>query len=231
VSLRFQRPRSWRILALRLLHVNVGLMLFGVGIATMLNAHIGVGPWDVFHQGLARRTPLSIGAAMIVAGGTILLISMVVARVRPGLGTLLNMALVGPWVDLFLDLGGIPQASGFADGLALFMVGVVLCGVATGLYITAGLGAGPRDGFALGIAQVLQIPVRRARTLVEVTVCLTGWLLGGTVGLGTIVFALSIGPLMQISLQLFGGLDHHYRRATEEILARRAARATGRPVA
>jgi uncharacterized protein len=231
VSLRFQRPRSWRILALRLLHVNVGLMLFGVGIVAMLNAHVGVGPWDVFHQGLARRTPLSIGAAMIAAGGTILLISVLVARVRPGIGTLLNMALVGPWVDFFRELGSIPVASGFVEGLALFMIGVVLCGFATGLYLTAGLGAGPRDGFALGISRVLQIPVRRARTLVEVAVCLTGWLLGGSVGLGTILFAFSIGPLMQFSLHVFGGLDHRYRLATEVILARRAARATGRHVA
>jgi uncharacterized protein len=205
-------------------------MLFGVGIALMLNAHIGLGPWDVFHQGLALRTPLTVGQAMVAAGFTILAVSVVFARVRPGLATVLNMALVGPWVDFFLGQHALPEASGFVDGLGLFTLGLGICGLATGLYITAGLGAGPRDGFALGLAKLFEIPVRRARTLVELTVFATGWLLGGSVGVGTIVFALAIGPLMQGSLRLFRPFDERYRSASATMRARRL-RVSGGPAA
>jgi uncharacterized membrane protein YczE len=217
-----RRPNSWRVLLLRFAHLNLGLMVFGVSISLMLRAHVGLGPWDVFHQGLALRTPLTVGQAMIAAGFTLLLLSIVTAGVRPGIGTVLNMTLVGVWVDLFLSVPGFPSASGPWDGAALFATGLVLNGVATGLYITAGLGAGPRDGFALGVSRIAGVPVRRARTIVEVVVCATGWLLGGSVGVGTIVFALAIGPLMQTSMRVFGRLEPHYRRAGDAAVARRA---------
>ena len=215
---------------LRLAQLNAGLLLFGVSISMMLRANVGLGPWDVFHQGLALRTPLTVGQAMILAGLTLLAFSIVAARVRPGIGTVSNMLLVGIWVDLFMARPWFPTASGALDGAALFAFGLVLNGVATGLYITAGLGAGPRDGFSLGIATLLGMPVRRVRTLVEVVVVTTGWLLGGAVGLGTIAFALAIGPLMQTSIRLFGGLEARYRRAGAAVAARRAdARAISRP--
>ena len=202
-----------RLFALRLLHVNAGLALFGFSIALQLRAGIGLGPWDVFHTGLALRTPLTVGQAMVGAGLTLLVASVAFAKVKPGLGTVLNMLIIGPWVDGFLAIPGFPEAHGWVDGIALFGFGLVLNGLATGLYLTAGLGAGPRDGFALALARLLQVTVRRARTLVELVVLTTGWLLGGSVGVGTVLFALAIGPLMQWSMRACGGLARAHERA------------------
>ena len=206
------RRRRWILFPLRFLHVNLGLALFGFSIALMLRAGVGLGPWDVFHEGVSLRTPLTIGQAMIGAGFALMALSAALAKVRPGFGTVMNMVFIGAWVDLFLALPGFPQARGWLDGAALFGVGLVLNGISTGLYLTGGLGAGPRDGFALALAKLLRVPVRRARTLVEVVVLTSGWLLGGTVGVGTVAFALAIGPLMQASLRLFAGLERAYAR-------------------
>ncbi len=212
------RRRAWRQLPLRLVHVNVGLALFGFSLACMLRAGVGLGPWDVFHEGLALRTPLTIGQGMIAAGFSLLAFSAVVARIRPGLGTVLNMLIVGLWVDVFMAAPWMPSATAWAGGAALFASGLLLNGIATGLYLTAGLGAGPRDGFALGLARLLRTTVARARTLVEVSVLVVGWLLGGTVGVGTLVFALAIGPLMQTGLRLFAPLERAYARAARQPL-------------
>lgn len=217
--MRIDRPIRWRLYGLRLIHVNAGLALFGLGIALQLRAGMGLGPWDVFHQGVSLRTPLTVGQAMILAGVTVLAFSVLVAKVRPGVGTVLNILVIGSWVDLFLGWPAFPRAAGWLDGAAMFGIGLVLNGTSTGLYLTAGLGAGPRDGFALALAKLLQVTVRRARTLVEVVVVTTGWLLGGSVGVGTIVFALAIGPIMQTSLRRFRFLETWY--------ARQSARAPG----
>ena len=206
------RRRRWLLFPLRFVHVNLGLALFGFSIALMLRAGVGLGPWDVFHEGVSLRTPLTIGQAMIGAGFALMALSAALAKVRPGIGTVMNMVFIGAWVDLFMALPAFPQARGWLDGAALFGVGLVLNGVATGLYLTGGLGAGPRDGFALALAKLLRVTVRRARTLVEVVVLTSGWLLGGTVGVGTVAFALAIGPLMQSSLRLFAGLERAYAR-------------------
>jgi uncharacterized protein len=206
------RRRRWLLFPLRFVHVNLGLALFGFSIALMLRAGVGLGPWDVFHEGVSLRTPLTIGQAMIGAGFALMALSAALAKVRPGIGTVMNMVFIGAWVDLFLALPAFPQARGWLDGAALFGVGLVLNGVATGLYLTGGLGAGPRDGFALALAKLLRVTVRRARTLVEIVVLTSGWLLGGTVGVGTVAFALAIGPLMQSSLRLFAGLERGYAR-------------------
>ena len=213
------RRRAWRHLPLRLVHVNVGLALFGFSLACMLRAGVGLGPWDVFHEGLALRTPLTIGQGMIAAGFTLLAFSALVARIRPGPGTVLNMLIVGLWVDVFLGAPLMPSPTAWPGGAALFAAGLVLNGIATGLYLTAGLGAGPRDGFALGLARLLGTTVARARTLVEVSVLVLGWLLGGTVGVGTLVFALTIGQLMQAGLRLFAPLERAYGRAARQPVA------------
>ncbi len=187
----------------RLAQLNIGLMLLGLGIAVMLEADIGNGPWTVFHQGAALITGLSIGRMMQIAGLVVLGLSVLLARTRPGLGTVLNMLLVGPWVDLFRSLGAFPRATEWWWGVPQFVLGTALAGLATGLYITARLGEGPRDGFVLGLARVLHVGVRTARTGLEALVLLSGWLMGGSVGLGTIIFALGIGPLMQFFLRRF----------------------------
>ncbi|MEX2502724.1 MAG: hypothetical protein WD336_10125 [Trueperaceae bacterium] len=217
---RWGRPVSWRLFALRMVHLNVGLMIYGLSIAFMLAAGVGLGPWDVFHEGLALRTPMTIGAAMVVAGLGLLLVSTLLG-VRPGLGTVLNMALIGPWVDLFLSASWFPDPGGGAVGWVWMATGLALNGFATGLYITAGLGAGPRDGFAMALASRLRVQVRRARTMVEIVVFAAGWVLGGTAGLGTVAFALTIGPAMQTGLRVLRGLDGAYARASERARLRK----------
>lgn len=208
--LRPPRPFSWPVFLLRLLHLNLGLAIYGLSVAVMVTAGVGLGPWDVFHQGLSLLTPLSFGQAMIVAGMAILAYSVIGPKVKVGIGTILNMVLIGVWSDYFLGLRALPTPASYALGLGLFGVGVVLAGLATGVYITAGLGAGPRDGFVLGVSRVTGASVRLVRTATEVTVLSLGWLMGGSVGLGTVVFALTVGPLMQFFLRLLGGLEARY---------------------
>lgn len=192
--------RFWQ----RLAQLNLGLLTLGLGIALMLDADIGLGPWTVFHQGLSFVTGLSFGRVMQGVGLVVLLLSMVLTRTRPGLGTALNMLLVGPWVDFFRSLPYFPHPPGYAVGVAQFLAGLTLQGLGTGLYITARFGAGPRDGLVLGLSNVLSVSVRAARTGLELLVLASGWLMGGQVGLGTVLFALGIGPLMQFFLRLFG---------------------------
>lgn len=206
------RPPSWRVFGLRLLHLNVGLLIFGLSIALMLTSRTGLPAWDVFHQGVALWTPLTIGQIMILTGLALIVVAWFVAHVRPGVGTLFNMVAVGLWVDVFLAWGAFPVAQGRLDGWVLFVVGLLLNGLATGLYITAGLGAGPRDSFALALAGRFRVQVRRARMGVELVVLVIGWALGGTVGFGTLVFAVAIGPLMQSSLHLLRGIRSRYAR-------------------
>jgi uncharacterized membrane protein YczE len=198
------------VFVLRLLQLNVGLLLYGLSVALMVEANVGLGPWDVFHQGISLLTPLSFGQAMVAAGLAVLVYSVLGPKVRVGVGTVLNMLLIGVWADVFLGLPGFPHPSGYALGLALFVAGLAMTGLATGLYITAGLGAGPRDGFVLGVAKVTGASVRLVRTLTEVSVLALGWVMGGSVGLGTVLFALTAGPLMQFFLRLFRGLDARY---------------------
>ncbi len=210
---RSSSTRAPRRLLVRLVHVNVGLTLFGFSLACMLRSGVGLGPWDVFHEGVAARTPLSVGMVIVGTGLALLAFAAAFARVRPGLGSVLNMLMVGLWVDVFLGSPLVPRPDTWPVAAALFGGGLLLNGLATGLYLSAGLGAGPRDGFALGMARLLGTTVARARTLTELTVLAVGWLLGGTVGVGTLVFAVTIGPLMQASLRLCAPLVRAYERA------------------
>lgn len=212
-----RRPRSWRVLLLRLLQVNVGLVIYGLAVALMVNAGIGLGPWDVFHQGVSRLTPLTIGQAMILAGLAVLVYSVVGPKVKVGVATVLNMVLIGLWCDAFLAMPGFPLDPSYLPGVGMFALGTVLCGVATGLYITAGLGAGPRDGFVLGVAKMTGAKVRTVRTVTELSVLALGWLMGGTVGLGTALFALTAGPLMQFFLRVFQFTARSYSALEERM--------------
>ena len=194
------RPGFW----LQLLRLNLGLLLLGYSIALMLEANVGLGPWNVFNEGISKVTGISYGRGTQLIGFVVLALSMVLAHTRPGLGTLINMVIVGPWIDLFRHLHAVPTVHTLGWGLLQFSLGVVLSGVATGLYITARLGAGPRDGLALGVAHMLHLSVRAGRMGLELLVLVTGWLMGGQVGLGTLLYAMTIGPLMQFFLRLFG---------------------------
>jgi uncharacterized protein len=209
---RSPTARAPRRLLVRLAHVNVGLMLFGYSLACMLRSRVGLGPWDVFHEGVAARTPLSVGMVIVATGLALVVFAAAFARVRPGLGSVLNMLTVGVWVDVFLASPLVPEPATWPGAAALFGAGLVLNGLATGLYLSAGLGAGPRDGFALGLARMLGTTVARARTLTELAVLAVGWLLGGTVGAGTLVFAVTIGPLMQAGLRVCAPLVRAYER-------------------
>lgn len=198
------RGRRWagRRLGRRLVQLYVGLALYGASLALLVRAEFGVAPWDVLHQGLARQTGLSIGTWVVLAGVLVLLL-WVPLRQRPGLGTVSNALLVGVALDATLALlPPLPAAAPLGAHVLVLGAGVALNGVATALYIGARLGPGPRDGLMTGLA-ARGHPVRVVRTALEVGVLTTGWLLGGTVGIGTVVYALGIGPLAQALLPRF----------------------------
>jgi uncharacterized membrane protein YczE len=184
----------------RVRRLLTGLVAMGGGIGLMAEAGLGLGPWDVLHQGLALRTGLSLGSLNIAVGVGVLLLWLPL-RQRPGIGTVLNVLVIGLVVDLTLAL--LPEAEHLAVRVPAMLAGVVLMGVGSGLYIGAGLGPGPRDGLMTGVA-ARGHSVRSVRTALEVTVLVLGWALGGTVGVGTVVLALAIGPLVQASLEWLG---------------------------
>jgi uncharacterized membrane protein YczE len=191
------------------IQLNPGLMVFGVAISLMLRANLGLDPWSVLHEGLAERTGLSFGRVTQLVGVALIAFNFFALRQRPGLGTALNMLLVGPWIDFFGAQPWLPTvpAGAWGWGVAVFTSGVVLSGLAIGLYITARFGAGPRDDLVLGSALRLGRSVRLTRGGLELSVLAAGFLLGGSVGLGTVIFALMIGPVMQFFLCVF-----HYER-------------------
>jgi uncharacterized membrane protein YczE len=182
----------------RVIQLYAGLLLYGVSGSMLLLAGLGVDPWDVLHQGLSRRLGLGVGTWVVIVGALVLLL-WIPLRQRPGWGTLSNVIVIGLVMDVMLAT--VPPVHGLAAGLALMLSGVVLNGIATGLYIGAGLGPGPRDGLMTGLA-ARGHSIRAVRTGIELTVLLTGWLLGGTVGLGTVVYALGIGPIAHVSIPL-----------------------------
>jgi uncharacterized membrane protein YczE len=182
----------------RLAQLFAGLVLYGFSASLLLLAGLGVDPWDVFHQGLSRTFGLGVGTWVIIVGAFVLLL-WIPLRQRPGIGTVSNAIVVG--LVMNLCLATIPSASGLASRIALMVAGVFLNGVATGAYIGAGLGPGPRDGLMTGFA-ARGHSIRLVRTAIELTVLASGWLLGGTVGIGTVVYALSIGPLAHVFIPL-----------------------------
>ncbi|MFI7427096.1 YitT family protein [Micromonospora sp. NPDC049836] len=187
--------------ARRLTQLYAGLILYGVSMALMVRSGLGLDPWDVFHQGLARQTGLTIGTVTIAVGALVLLL-WIPLRQRPGLGTVSNVVVIGLVVDATLAL--LPAGGGLPVRIGLLVVGIVANGAATGLYLGAALGPGPRDGLMTGyVARRPGRSIRLVRTAIEVTVLALGWLLGGTVGVGTVAYALAIGPLAQRFIPLF----------------------------
>ncbi|MEP7091390.1 MAG: hypothetical protein ABI776_14925 [Nocardioidaceae bacterium] len=183
----------------RLVQLLVGLALYGASLALVLRAGLGLAPWDVLHQGLARRTGLSIGVVLIAVSFVVLL-AWVPLRQRPGFGTIANAILVGVFVDL--TLGVVGDVDGWLWRCLLLVAGVLLNGLATALYIGASLGAGPRDGLMTGLVRRTGRSVRLVRTCLEVGVLAVGFLLGGTVGVGTVLYAVAIGPIAHALLPL-----------------------------
>lgn len=184
----------------RLLQLFTGLAMYGISLAMFIRAGLGLDPWDVFHQGVANRTGLSIGVVVIIVSFLVLLL-WIPLRQWPGFGTLCNAVLVGVFADIGLAL--IPPVSLLAGQIGLLAGAIVLNGIASACYIGARFGPGARDGLMTGLARRTGWSVRLSRTLIEVTVLAVGWLLGGSVGVGTVVYALAIGPLVHVLLPRF----------------------------
>jgi uncharacterized membrane protein YczE len=206
----------------RLVQLYAGLVLYGASAAFMVRAGLGLDPWDVFHQGVAERTGLTIGTVSVLTGAVVLLLWWPL-RQRPGLGTVSNVVVIGTSMDATLWL--VPHLHAMALRIPLMAGAVVLNGLATGMYISARFGPGPRDGLMTGLHRVTGRSIRLMRTCVEVTVLATGFALGGSVGAGTVVYALAIGPLAQFFLRFFdvpaaGG--ERSRVAVRVVRARRA---------
>lgn len=189
-----------RRLARRLTQLYAGLALYGASSALLVRSGLGLEPWNVLHQGLAERTGLSIGVVLTLVGAAVLL-AWIPLRQRPGLGTISNVLVIGMAMDATLAL--VPDAHGWALRASLLVAGIVLNGAATGLYIAARFGPGPRDGLMTGLHQLTGVSIRLVRTGIELTVVATGFALGGTVGIGTLLYAVAIGPLAQLFLRVF----------------------------
>jgi len=183
----------------RFVQLYSGLVAFGVSLALMLRADLGLGPWDVLHQGLSRQTGIGTGLWVCIAGALVMLL-WIPLRQRPGLGTLSNVVVIGLVMELCL--AALEPARGPAERWTLLASGVLLNGMATGLYIGANFGPGPRDGLMTGLA-ARGLSLRAVRTGIELTVLAGGIALGGTAGIGTVIYALAIGPLAHVFVPAF----------------------------
>ena len=195
------RPELWP----RLGQLMLGLVLFGVGLALMVIADLGLSPWDVFHQGVSTRTGIPIGTVVIITG-LLLLITWIPLKEKIGIGTIANAVVIGLVLDAALFL--FPDRIDLlAARWAAMLVGVLIVAVGSGFYIGAGLGPGPRDGLMTGITRRTGFPLGLVRAVLEIGVLIVGWALGGTVGIGTLVFAFGIGPLVQFFLKRLQVID------------------------
>ena len=189
-----------RSLPIRLVTLLAGLFVYGLGVALTVHAGIGIAPWDVLAQGISVQTGLSFGVAT-VAVSILVLVCWIPLKVKPGFGTVANALLVGLFADFWLMI--LPDLAAYWQQLAVFMLGVIVVAIATGLYISSSLGSGPRDGLMQGTANTLDKPFWIVRTAFEGSVLTIGWLMGGQVREGTLIFAVTIGYLVQISLKAF----------------------------
>ena len=194
-----QRPEQLEFrdrIGRRLVRCLVGLALFAIGISLQMNANIGAPPWDVFHQGVAKQTEISIGRIIMMTGFALLLL-WIPLKQKPGLGTVLNALEIGLVADIALEI--IPEPNNIFIRIIMVVVGIVTVAIGTGLYIGSALGPGPRDGLMTGLAK-RGIPIRLGRTAIEVAVLIIGMILGGQVGIATFAFAFGVGPLVHFFL-------------------------------
>jgi uncharacterized membrane protein YczE len=193
-------PESNRSLSFRLIILIFGLFVYGLGVAMTVHAGLGIAPWDVFAQGISIQTGLSFGVSTVVVSALVLL-AWIPLKVKPGIGTVANAVLIGLFADFWLLI--LPDTSIYWQQLLIFLIGVVIVAIATGLYISSALGSGPRDGLMQGTAKALERPFWMIRTGYEGTVLTLGALMGGQVREGTLIFAFSIGYLVQLSMKFF----------------------------
>jgi uncharacterized membrane protein YczE len=184
----------------RLVQLYAGLLLYGFSIAMMVRSHLGLAPWDVLHSGLTKHFPIDIGQALVIVSFVVML-AWIPLREIPGLGTISNAIVIGASADVFLSLLATPH--GLTLRIGLVAAGIALQGVATAAYIGAQLGRGPRDGLMTGLSRRTGRSLRLVRTVMELTLVVIGLLLGGVAGVGTIAYAVAIGPLSQALLPVF----------------------------
>lgn len=184
----------------RLIQLFLGLALYGLSIGFVIRSGLGGNPWDVFHQGVSANSGITLGSVIIITGALVLLL-WVPLRQRPGIGTISNVFMIGIFADIGLWL--LPSAGSPVVAWPMLLTGVLLNGIAGGAYIGAGLGPGPRDGLMTGLVKRTGGSVRVIRTGIELVVLAVGWLLGGTVGVGTVIYALAIGPIVHRTLPFF----------------------------
>jgi uncharacterized membrane protein YczE len=210
-TLPWSAPDRWRAQPRTLVVLIGGLWLFGCGEALLVASRLGNTPWTVLAEGLARHTPLSIGAATFVIGAGVLLL-WVPLRERPGLGTVLNVVVISTAIDVMLRI--LPRAHHVVGGLAEVVGGVLAIGAGSALYLTTALGPGPRDGWMTGVARRAGQPIARVRLVIEVTALTAGFLLGGRVGIGTVLFAATIGTTVAAAIRLLARLAQRSTMAT-----------------
>ena len=204
--------KQFSIIILRLMW---GLFLYSLGIVFTINAHIGYAPWDVFHIGLANTVGLSIGTVLILIGIIIGLISVLLGE-KIGIGTILNMIFIGLFLDIILKLDVIPVADNLLLGIIMLFIGLFIIAFATYFYIGSALGAGPRDSLMVAVTRITKLPIGICRGIIEFFVVALGWMLGGMVGIGTVLAAFGIGFCVQIT---FGLLKFDATKVKHETIA------------
>lgn len=180
-----------------------GIFILALGAATLITANIGVATWDVLHIGLARISSVSVGRWVQIVGITMVLMTCVFERKRPVVGSVLNIVLVGFFLNLILGVNIIPHFENIGARILLLIIGIILMGIGSGMYVASKVGAGPRDGMTLFLARRFSISVRLARTILEILALTIGWLIGGPVSIGTFISIPLIGPVMQASLKVW----------------------------
>ena len=194
------RWMGWRRFAYDFLVIQFGFVLFGLSIDMMVRANLGLGPWDVLHMALTYHLPITLGEASIGVALVVVLLD-VILREPLGWGTIANMIFIGVWIDILKPF--VPSVpSVFWIQIAYLLLGTIVMGFATAIYIGVDAGAGPRDSLMLALSRLSKTSVRRARTILEISAVAVGWLLGGPAWLGTLVFALAIGPAVQLAFKL-----------------------------
>jgi len=195
----------------RLILLYVGLVLYGLSSAMMVRAGLGLDPWNALHEGISLRLNVSFGT-VIIGVGALLMLLWIPLRQRPGIGTISNVVLIGLAADAALMF--LPQPASLAVRVGMLIAAIILNGIASGMYIGAGLGPGPRDGLMTGLAARSGWSIRLTRTGIEISVLVLGWLLGGTIGIGTIFYALAIGVIIDVTLPMFQAMARDPARAS-----------------
>nr|WP_248458949.1 hypothetical protein [Sphingopyxis sp. MSC1_008] len=195
----------------RLILLYVGLVLYGLSSAMMVRAGLGLDPWNALHEGISLRLNVSFGT-VIIGVGALLMLLWIPLRQRPGIGTISNVVLIGLAADAALMF--LAQPASLAVRVAMLIAAIILNGIASGMYIGAGLGPGPRDGLMTGLAARSGWSIRLTRTGIEISVLVLGWLLGGTIGIGTIFYALAIGVIIDVTLPMFQAMARDPARAS-----------------